>query len=397
MRNRKEHLAGIAAIALAGGCVSHPSAEVTSAPVRAEMENLKSGDPRVRVAAVRALCEMRSDESAARVLVARMNDEEGYDDGMDANGHPTYMSPGWMAQVCLDEFGSVATRALLDAVKHSNPKQRERALLILSMSEDPRRIQPTIDAMLNDPSDSVRNMAAQRLPWDDSRVVQPFVEALKDPATGEQAAWALRFIKDPATIDALIDALLHAKDWPTRSNAAGALGEFGKARAVEPLLAATQDPDENVRDAAVSALGRTRDPRVFEPLLALLGSDDTRVAINAAAALGALEDRRAVEPLMRIVQSYEPPVSGLPQRTQKSLLREWAATALGAIGDFRATPALVSVLHDPEINLPGIAAQALGELGDPAAIEPLIGAMDAAVSLNKARMVEALGKLEGKR
>jgi hypothetical protein len=111
MRNRKEHLTGIAAIALAVGCVSHPSAEVTSAPVRAEMENLKSGDPRVRVAAVRALCEMRSDESAARVLVARMNDEEGYDDGMDANGHPTYMSPGWMAQVCLDEFGSIRSSA----------------------------------------------------------------------------------------------------------------------------------------------------------------------------------------------------------------------------------------------------------------------------------------------
>jgi HEAT repeat protein len=389
-------LAGIPfAIALGGGCASYPSsgsarAQDASPAVRAEMQRLKSRDPRVRVAAVQALCEMRDDDTAAWVLVARMNDGESYVDGADPNGHVLHTSPGSVAQSCLDEFGSVATPALLSAMKRGNANQRANALFILSMTGDPRGIQPTIDAMLHDRSAHVRHTAVERLRSDDP---QPFVKALKDPVTGERAAWALRFIKDPTTIDPLIDALQHSKVWSIRNNAADALGDFGGARAVEPLLAATRDPEGFVRLTAVSALGRTRDPRVFEPLIAMLNGDDIPVAFNAAAALGVLKDRRAVEPLIRVLERYDPPQSGLPVNYRRTLLRETAATALGAIGDFRATPALVGALHDPEINLPGIAALALAELGDPTAIEPLIGAMDAAVSLSRARMAEALGKL----
>jgi HEAT repeat protein len=53
--------------------------------------------------------------------------------------------------------------------------------------------------------------------------------------------------------------------------------------------------------------------------------------------------------------------------------REWAAVALGEIGDTAAYPALVALLDDDTVTTRRSAALALGRLGEPAAI-PLIAA-----------------------
>jgi tetratricopeptide (TPR) repeat protein len=76
--------------------------------------------------------------------------------------------------------------------------------------------------------------------------------------------------------------------------------------------------------------------------------------------------------------------------------RAKAADALWYIGDRRAVPAMLAALSDPDLKVQGFAASGLGDLGDPAAVDPLL---DLFVRLpdnrdeTKARIADALGKL----
>jgi HEAT repeat protein len=57
-------------------------------------------------------------------------------------------------------------------------------------------------------------------------------------------------------------------------------------------------------------------------------------------------------------------------------VRRAAAEALGQIGDPRAVEALTSALDDESAAARQAAAEALGQIGDPDAVEPLIGALN---------------------
>ncbi len=59
----------------------------------------------------------------------------------------------------------------------------------------------------------------------------------------------------------------------TRMMAANALGDIGSAKAVEPLLAALEDPWFNIRRSAALALGKIRDERARAPLEKLARED----------------------------------------------------------------------------------------------------------------------------
>ena len=59
-----------------------------------------------------------------------------------------------------------------------------------------------------------------------------------------------------------------------RVRAAESLGDCGDRSAVEPLIRALDDIDDDVRLAAVIALGNIGDPRAIEPLIIKLKSND---------------------------------------------------------------------------------------------------------------------------
>jgi HEAT repeat protein len=59
-----------------------------------------------------------------------------------------------------------------------------------------------------------------------------------------------------------------------REAAAGALGDIGDKRAVEPLIGALSDDKTWVRRSAVEALGEIGDSRAVEPLIKALEDED---------------------------------------------------------------------------------------------------------------------------
>jgi len=217
----------------------------------------------------------------------------------------------------------------------------------------------------------------------DPRAVEPLIAALKDEDSDvrKAAARALGEIKDPRAVEPLI-AALEDEELRVRAAAAEALGQIGDARAVAPLIAALKDTDKYVRKAATEALGKIGAPAV-ESLSAALKDTDKYVRKAAAYALGEIKDPRAVEPLIAALRD-----SDVREAAAEALDRlgwkpgkdesagwywmakcEWEkCVALGA----SAVAPLIAALKDTDKYVRKAAAEALGQIGEVRAIEPLI-------------------------
>jgi HEAT repeat protein len=175
-----------------------------------------------------------------------------------------------------------------------------------------------------------------------------------------------------------------ASSWSERANAATVLGQLGVAEAVPALLAALRDPHEDVtvKEAAAEALGRVRDPAAIPVLIDELRVVDEFSSPRVAGALASF-GAPAVEPLRHAILESDAPAT-----------RAWASRVLGMIGDASATAALVDRLQDPHEQVRASAAEALGRLGGPRALHPLVDrALRDPTPHVRAQAAASLGKL----
>ena len=158
-----------------------------------------------------------------------------------------------------------------------------------------------------------------------------------------------------------INRLMTHGDPEARWTAARVLGFSGDARAVPPLIAATQDASSRVRREAVVALGRSGDTRAIPPLVAVVSvrasalqsvaGDALRVlGVGATAVPVSLDDLDQIAPLLRSIRAGE------------RLSEEVPGLSSGADGDARIL-FLAQTLADQDEALPWLAAaEALGQI-----------------------------------
>ncbi|MHB0935414.1 MAG: HEAT repeat domain-containing protein [Armatimonadota bacterium] len=189
-------------------------------------------------------------------------------------------------------------------------------------------------------------------------------------------------------VQPLILCLTDASD-TVRTDAAVALSsikvhhpEVDLSSAVLPIIARMQDPAAKVRNASANALGNLRDPRGVQPLVTALSDSSAGVVNSAVLALGLFLDPKTADALAKVLTHRE------------AFVRGEAAIALGKLGDRRAVKTLIDMLNGSG-NTPYRAAEQLGNLGDPSAVEPLC------VHLPKSKakhiVITALGKLRDPR
>ena len=187
-------------------------------------------------------------------------------------------------------------------------------------------------------------------------------------------------------VEGLIRASQKEKDYEIRARAAGALGNIGDPRAVEPLSKGLKDTYNPVRVEVANALGKIRDPRIVEPLLEALSDQDINVKEKAWDALQKSCDARDTEPLIEALHNSEtrdyaakilgkigrPAVEPLIKLIQNEeyFVRVSAIEQLGIIGDERAVDPLIGLLRDQDLMT--LAVKALGIIGDKRAVDPLI-------------------------
>ena len=151
---------------------------------------------------------------------------------------------------------------------------------------------------------------------------------------------------------------LESDDDNSRRYAAEDLGDLGDKQAIPALIKALEDSVIAVREAAVDALIAIGGKEVSEQVVSLLYSEDAWLRNYATEILEEL-GTAAVETVRALCSS------------SSSDIRKFAADILGKIGEvseLEAFEEITKLLDDENINVAAAAAEALGRIGDPAAI-----------------------------
>src|SRR5712692_6495147 len=206
---------------------------------------------------------------------------------------------------------------LIAQLKSAEPTEREAAAQTLSIIRDVYVLESLLK-ILQDEQHEVRQYAALALAW------------MKEGRSSRRFVREYRRLVQGSLIQALAD-----QESSVRAAVVQALGDWGDAQAVEPLLELVQDEDPEVRRQVVEAIGYLKDERALEPLLnAFFTDDDERVRAFAAQSLGNFEDSRAVDKLILGLQDGQAHV------------RRDAAEMLRWLRDERAVDPLLRALQD---------------------------------------------------
>lgn len=216
------------------------------------------------------------------------------------------------------------------------------------------------------------------------KAIDPLIEKLGDTTTNVKGVYA--WGKEIGV------------SWPTSIP----LAQFGE-KAIEKLIQTLEVRketgnfekdvyDRNRRVGAAITLGFIRNTKAIQPLIKSLESDPDPT--GAAIALGMIGDPQAVEPLIKKLDNKE-----LAEHTTRVIIQ-----ALGIIGDKRANGSLVKIISAPhwgnyadEIEKILIAIEALSDIRDEMAVEPLIESLSDENSIIRWRAAKALGKMKDTR
>lgn len=174
---------------------------------------------------------------------------------------------------------------------------RREAVITLGEMGDERCVEPLARA-LRDGDWQVREVAIESMGQVGSPAVETLLKLLRDWEVRKYAILALGKIRDERVLDPL---MLQLRNDEFKDDAIHALVELGEP-AVEKLIGALRDKDENVRKSAVLALGRIKSSDAITPLINMLGDQDWFTRLTAAAALESIGDERgreAIKPLLK--------------------------------------------------------------------------------------------------
>jgi HEAT repeat protein len=155
----------------------------------------------------------------------------------------------------------------------TDPKVRQYAAYLLGKAQNPRAIQPLIEA-LGDFDKSVRAQAMLALVAIGKTAVEPLSDAMKEPK------------------------------WETRYRAVEALGKIADDKAVKPLIQALKDNRDHVRYMAAKGLRDLGDSDAIEPMIILLKDENRYVRMMTVWSLSAIGGKKVHDALKRALE-YE--------------------------------------------------------------------------------------------
>ncbi len=166
-----------------------------------------------------------------------------------------------------------------------------------------------------------------------------------------------------------------------RARAGQFIGEAGTSASVPDLVRLLHDPNPQVRWAAARGLGRLGHATALSPLLACLEGPHALPADVVVSAVSGIS---------------QCPIAVLRQGSRSSSVPIRAVT-VELLGRFQALAAVDEVIKilrsDPSSEVRARAAQCLGRLGSPRAVEPLLACLDTSPTPVRFQALWALGEI----
>lgn len=273
---------------------------------------------------------------------------------------------------------------------------------------------------LNSISDNVRAGTARILgEIGDLEVVEPLIKLLSDRNSYVRlsAVLALGKLKDESSLYSLIDKL-NDTDKKIRKAAIDVLASFGKSATAPLINSLKYAQGKEFKKNIIKTLGKIKDPASLYLVMQAL-YDSFSVVRNAAIdAIVAMGDEKTVDKLIEILSVNRASIDNLLDEAQNhpfEHVRIRAIRALGELRDSRAVEVLKKILKEEENHIIveevenalakiGLGAwrrraaiTALGRLGNPKALEPLIERLKDYNRDVRIDAVKALGSLKDKR
>jgi HEAT repeat protein len=293
------------------------------------------------------LKETTSPDAVSRRIAAEMlgyhHDPEVADRLVSMNHHDPDPTVSRAALLALGQLGNfLAVPGLVQLMRNGSAEDRARCIELLGRTHQVAA--ETVVAAVNDPDGAVR----------------------------AKAFTAMSEITDPAAFGYIAGIMIYRMPELTpreRQRVAEILIDMGPA-AMPALINALGNGEIPTRRWAVRALGYLQDPAAVDPLLYTLrgpglGDPDPGVRYWAIDSLERLQDRRAVPELIKLL-----PPSDKDQVTPEA--KAWRELYLR---DFSEAEKQASLQDGPPVDalsVRGRAVRALGRLGDPSAVKPLV-------------------------
>ena len=345
---------------------------------------LKDSSPEVRAAAIDALDMMRSNDDAAS-LVAALHDPDpsvvlaaakAISDIPDVSAAPVltgiYQSEKSSAELRFQALQSLAivcdassTPVFVQALETPTGVDFSAAqglLCTLTRKPDASAFEALRQALERAPALVTQEYLIRAIGASKNPAALPILETIAKshhPVLAPRAAEAMGLQGDRRAI-AILAELLGDSNPNIRLMAAWSLTKFSDFTAPPELLRALTDPDSGVRTHASNALIESHDPKAIDALIAILPDP------MAIYPLGQSRNPRACPALLAVLKN---PAIESAQRAQ-------AATALGALGDPCAIDPLISALNEDNPSISAQASYALAALKDQRAIPPLQQALE---------------------
>ncbi|MBM4161873.1 MAG: HEAT repeat domain-containing protein [Ignavibacteria bacterium] len=178
-------------------------------------------------------------------------------------------------------------------------------------------------------------------------------------------ARVLAHVKDKRAVPSLV-SILRGGSNEHRYLAAWVLGELKDTNATEPLIRAAGDNFVLVRCFAVNALGKIKDKRALDALV--------RACSDAGRSKGQIVSLADPELLTEIFLDEKFKVVGHSLPIPYYSVRDNAVYALGQLGDRAAIDPLLKLLANKDIRLQVV--EALGNYQDPRVVDSLLGTLE---------------------
>ena len=291
-----------------------------------------------------------------------------------------------VAMIALGQVGGKGAADTLALMTNVAPNHNMGAVVALGQLGDTRAL-PLLLQYLKSTNSNTRYWAIQgltnlRVPESNEVMAAIVMNDREDNIVRSSAVTALIAQKSPRLVDFLITELKMPRLSGTADDILLNYKDCSDPRLLQPMLDYAERKQEGSQDIGYLAdqvapiLGNIGDIRAAEVLRKYLQLDTGIPHVHLATALGQLKDRQAVGTLIAALtrynaQSYWWDRQNSYYRDQPTL-RMTAAEALGRIGDPQAVPPLIALLGSGTMRERNAIAAALGQLKDPRAVTPLI-------------------------
>lgn len=251
-------------------------------------------------------------------------------------------------------------------------------------------------------AEDIKKAARTELDRVGARGLRPLLEALRDQKDVAQQRIAVQVLghlgnkgaamplvhmakQEPPKDQRHLGTLPESPDREVRVDALVAAGRLGDAKVLDLVLPLMEHQESAMREAATFTIGRSGDRRAVAPLIKAMDDRRETVQTLACLGLGQIDDARVAAAL----------INGLKDGSKQDSVRAACAYSIGARRVTSAVPALLAALEDNRGETQRLVAWALGQLGEPKALGPLIRSYFARAGQPAEELVWAIGRISG--